>query len=70
MYVSTDFIRRAVLCDLRLNELVLQTPRLFQLDQLVDNIRKRNRRAARLRADVVAVADVDGLGLKLGLADD
>ena len=70
MYVSTALIRRVVLCGLRLNELVLQTPRLFQLDQLVDNLRDRNRRAARLRADVVAVADVDGVGLELGLTDD
>ena len=70
MYVSTDLIRRVVLCGLRLDELVLQTPRLLQLHKLVDNLRDRNRRAARLRADVVAVADVDGLGLELGLTDD
>ena len=70
MYVSTDLIRRVVLCGLRLDELVLQTPRLLQLDQLVDDLRDWDRRTARLRADIVAVADVDGLGLELGLADD
>lgn len=53
-----------------LRELVAQTLRIPELDQLLREHVQRQSLRARLRADVVPVADVDGVGVELVLADD